>query len=491
MTQDALPLSTMKVAAALFIIFIGMYFPLMSSIPLTIDAETMVWVTDFNGWIVQGRWGAYLVAQYLVPQAVVPYYPFALMGGGFSVGYCFIIAASGREPRAAEFFAFPLFCAFPTWLMLADFASNLPATAAAILASSLGVWLIFLSTEKLPMRVVRSAAATLLLAFAVACYQSFVFVFFGLCTTVLLLRVIDRPFVYQAVAWQCAQVVGVTIGGVLAYWLIQRGFLYAHELEIGYVDGFLRLDLLAVDPLAMLLGSGTTALRATGGEYWAALLLVPIALASLLIGRKLSPCARASSVALFAALVVSPFLLLPLTSGVLPERSLLGAGVLVWGAAMIGLLSRKRWLAYTTMAVVALATVQILGFSSRVEANKQLVARHDLLVASAIHERAIRLSPVYPIKVDFFGGFGFHERYPVSGYSTAGASFFEWGGGTPGRILNYMRLIGFGDLVGLPTQQRRDLMLEYESMPVWPAAGAVKLVGDVVLVKLGSLPGLY
>ncbi len=71
--------------------------------------------------------------------------------------------------------------------------------------------------------------------------------------------------------------------------------------------------------------------------------------------------------------------------------------------------------------------------------------------------------------------------------SSAGSSFFTWDYGSPGRIINFMKLIGLGGNIIFPTdKQEQTLQGLFSAMPSWPASGSVEAHNGVVLVKLNG-----
>ena len=89
-----------------------------------------------------------------------------------------------------------------------------------------------------------------------------------------------------------------------------------------------------------------------------------------------------------------------------------------------------------------------------------------------------------PIRIDINGFIAPQSVYPMVPTTTAGASFFEWDGGSPHRMVRLMNLIGYHQFVSLANARRPAFAKVYRQMPVWPRAGSVRRVGDVILVKL-------
>jgi len=53
-----------------------------------------------------------------------------------------------------------------------------------------------------------------------------------------------------------------------------------------------------------------------------------------------------------------------------------------------------------------------------------------------------------------------------------------------------MKLLGYTDLAPITPEEAATRAREFITMPIWPAEGSVKKVGDVTLVRLGQKPGL-
>ena len=70
---------------------------------------------------------------------------------------------------------------------------------------------------------------------------------------------------------------------------------------------------------------------------------------------------------------------------------------------------------------------------------------------------------------------------------TFGASFFEWDQGSAGRIVLFLRTLGyFNHVEPMPVQERGQQFETARAMPAWPAPGSVKVNGNAVIVKFGE-----
>ena len=143
---------------------------------------------------------------------------------------------------------------------------------------------------------------------------------------------------------------------------------------------------------------------------------------------------------------------------------------------------------------LALALLQLLHLSALYAAKRTLAESHDRFLAAEIYQRIAATVPRFdrrkPCRVDFYGTKTAEiSVYPAADSSTVGSSFFDWDQGNPQRIVAYMHLIGYPNLVLINQDERPPLRVLYEEMPIWPAPGAIHLERDIALIKLGDVPG--
>jgi hypothetical protein len=71
-----------------------------------------------------------------------------------------------------------------------------------------------------------------------------------------------------------------------------------------------------------------------------------------------------------------------------------------------------------------------------------------------------------------------------------GDSFFDSSheGGNPWRVTSYLRSLGIETLEPHALEEVPHLRSAIEAMPIWPAAGSVAMVNDMLVIKLGPLP---
>ncbi|RVB27062.1 hypothetical protein EN918_25495, partial [Mesorhizobium sp. M7A.F.Ca.CA.004.05.1.1] len=130
--------STIRPAINLFAIFAAMYFSELASFPLSVDEEVTAFRTDASVWIIQGRWGAYLIERFLIPHPVMPFLAPAVFGAGCVAAYLLVMdVINKQELSIAEYACFAIFCAFPTWFFIVEFYSNIAAIGVGLFATAL------------------------------------------------------------------------------------------------------------------------------------------------------------------------------------------------------------------------------------------------------------------------------------------------------------------------------------------------------------------
>ena len=461
---------------------------MLTSLPLSTDAEVTTMSQDHYYWLVSGRWAAYLIT-ITFPPHLVPYLTLAIFGACAAVAYRLLLSACRLEADWRAYLTFPIFCGFPIWMFILEFSSNAAHSGVALLLTTASVWLM---SERFQRKrpVVRAVCELALLTVAVSIYQAFALVYGTLLIAWLLLRADGGRWRM----WEIYQAVAVLASACVLSGAIGRLFNYLFGVPPGYLDQFIRLDLLLGAPMEAIRNTLDTMVQAYAGSsyYYGANLsvagaVVIAAILAVLLQRS------AWSAFLLLSLLVAPFGFLVLAGGVgFPPRALLAIPVAMWAMSMVLLKTRRTAQPIWAAVIVALA-VQSVAMISSYEAVRRLRSDRDTKAAAQIYYRASELVEAgQPKKIDFFGAMTNPEPlYPVNPYSTAGASLFSWDTGIQARMFAYLKILGYKDLVALKKPEREAMIPEFEGMPTWPAAGSVKLVDGVVLVKLGAVAGRY
>lgn len=469
-------------SAKLFLVFIIIYFPMMTVLPLTIDGELAAVSAGRVDWVAQGRWSNYLIEKYLF-RAVVPYFTIAFFGACISLGYMLLLRACRLPYDHKYLLAFAIFAGFPIWSTILEFPANTLSVGLGVLACVMAV-----TSSQATKSYLLIPLQVLLVTFAVGSYQSFVFVYISLAMLVIVFaHENNRESVFRVLL-----VATVSVMAVALHHIIQEIFLRSLGLSLSYVGTFFNPSLLLSDPLRVFsqtAGFMSNIFKGKASFYGASLWAAPvIAVMGLIVAARRSWFVV---LMLFAALL-APLPLVVVAGGWLPVRALISIPLALGGCALIILSSRNQLIQITGGVLCTILAVQSAAAISQYQAQRTLISIYDQSTAAAIYQRIGEVSGAdRPIIVDLYGGLKTPEAYPVIATSTASGSFFSWNGGNPWRILAFMRLIGYTNLqlADLPT--REAMRTHAETMPVWPAVGSVQRFGEVVVVKLGETPGVY
>ena len=493
----------------LLLIFFAFYFFRLSEFSLSIDDEMGALQASSRVWVLTGRWAGYLFDQFLLPNSTVPFFPIFLFGLLLSISYPILLSAFGvNRLGLIHYFAFPLYVALPTWTFLAAFAANIASAGFAQLFVVCALCMYRRaggmtdeedSAAPAKRRVLNILAGSILLAFAIGIYQSFVFSFIALSLAVVLVHSLQKcELTWKTVLRRVVLLFAVVVLSAILYTIadvVLRAATNLHDRT--YIGYFADWHALIASPLTTSLNVVASMLNIYGGRpviygvnAFAFPVIVCLGIAAIACLPKLSLGQRLLALALTASILGVPFLQHFLAGGNMPVRTLVAIPAIFCCLALIGMTSRHTWLALAMFFAVSMSLLQILYSSTMLQAANHFARVHDQELAAAIYTRIVDVHPdfssgkTYP--VDFFGAKHFDTIYPRPFSSTAGFSFFEWGGGDGLRITNYMRLVGYSNLQPVQPDQRQSDRAVFAQMPVWPARDSVRAVGNVTLVKLDA-----
>lgn len=471
----------------LYILYVLIYFPMMTSLPLTIDAELNTISPYAIGWIMQGRWTTYFLTL-VMPMPVVPYFTIAVFGLFSSISYNILLISCNLRKDMRTLLAFAVFISFPIWSTLLEFPANTVSAGLALLLCVIAA----AELARNPFRFLSLLGQVAAVTLAVGAYQSFVFVYIAFAIGVVLFQ--DGQ-IRNTVRLVCI-IALVSVLSVISHLIIQTILLEIYEINQQYIGTFFHPLLLINDTITVVMRSLLVFYNIyTGNKDFFGVFLwaVPFIIALSIV----SVCHKSLFKGfLLAASFLLPLPLLLISGGWLPFRTLIAIPVSIGICTLF--LVQSEWLGVRRMGIFlsAVLALQSAAAISQYQGARILTEKFDQATGAEIYYRISSVAETDGSKtVDFFGALQGPQIYPVIpstiGNSTAGASFFSWDGGNPQRMLAYMKMLGFSDLNLAPVETRQALKGEYAEMPRWPAPGSVRKLGDIILVKLGDQPGHY
>ena len=461
---------------------------------LSIDEELKAYLYTPSADIQQGRWGRVLYYWLIAENTTDPVTPIAAGLTLYSVAFVLLIKNLLINNWRSVVVAAPIFFGFP--VILYDVAFNFVALDLG-LGSLSAVLALQAAQKRTPAGFV---AASMLIAFATSLYQSLLyFSIIIFLADLVKLAWGARPTIektQQSFVWY-----GAIFGtALLIYASISISLL--SYLDLGFAQrGYFRPNLIFQDSLIVFetmlsqiwkIYSGFAPSFLGEGVYYRLLMVVCLAVLfwSLFVTWRKSARVGLTVLALLGAILFAPFLQHPLNAGYLPYRALVGVPaaltVVVLFAAERSAPNLRKWL------LLPLAALLMFEFSTI--NNRQYYAGHwqlerDAALGTQIIARiqeTLPDEPAYTIAVVGFKPVKHDALVPFVNSSTLGQSFFSWDGGNSTRIAMFLNFLSDATFRAPSSEQMEAALRAAGVMPIWPLAGSVRRIGDVVAIKLSE-----
>ncbi|PBP98182.1 glucosyltransferase domain-containing protein [Pseudomonas congelans] len=471
----------------------------ITNLSLSIDDEMGALRTNPEVWISQGRWAVYLIERFLLPLPAIPFLPYLILDVALTLSYMLMTRIHGGVPSWKSYLTFPVFCSFPTWWLISEFSSNVPAVA-------MGLFLTVLSASiSTPVDTVKNnknskfktLAICSMLAIAIASYQSLILLYLTMGLGIMLTRTLSTPqSMNYWVLRNGVRYLFLAAGGMAIYYLLNKIFQDISGSYSAYLNNFLNLDRIIENPLSAFRQIVSEAGRVYFGSpyyFGASIGLAPLILLVSTLTTLNTAAAKNKLITIFIWLLVlaTPFLLHVLAgaNGV-PMRTMISLAYVAWLMTFVLLTTAQGFSAAVCAPLVIVYSMQLLNLNSQYIASATLTQKHDELLAADIYRKIGEIDKDFsadsPVKIDFYGHKKFETIYAKAWTSTMQASFFDWDNGNISRILSYLKIQGYPNLYAADDNTRKTLKPVFMSMPAWPAPGSVIKINDTYLVKLGN-----
>lgn len=485
---------------------IGVLFNIlpMANFFLSADDEVGAYRTDPSLWISDGRWTAFLVEKLIFPMPVLPFVPNLFFYVCLAASYMFILRAHNLKFTWITALAYCVFVTHPIWWFIGEFYSNIPSTGFGVLCLSIAVYItsrIDLNKQFNKTHTIQMAGASFFLATAIGAYQSLIMFYLaaGVGTVIFAYKDIltKQSPALSPLFKRIGALTIVFFAGLTMYVAINKFAKYFYPVNYGYVDSFLRIDALLADPSLITqltfyemfkIYSGSA--RSFGVSFFSSAITLGLAFLFLISQKNFTSSIR--MMALIGAMLISPFLLHFVTGAIyLPMRSMLAVCFISWISVVV-ILEKKGMLQILGIALTMTLIFQMVSINGQYSASTILATTHDRLTAESLYSRMAQIDPHFDrdskTTIDVYGKLSFNSHYPSPDTSTMSSSFFDWDGGNVNRMIRYMQLIGLNNLYPLHPTLRVQLTPKFKDMPLWPAAGSVRLEDGVFLIKLSDKP---
>jgi hypothetical protein len=440
-------------------------------------------------------------------QSTHPFIAYASLAGAYVTSYVLLLGIHNLRHSWTTTLSFIIFIAFPTNWLLQEF----PVTAFSFAFGLVLAPLAAIETLRvhsgdsiIGQRFGRFSPLTItLLVVMIGFFQSLVLLYISIGIGCVLLDGHESRTQQTNRLRSLPYFIGYGAFAILLHRLAFKFILLIKDLEPAHLDQYTRntLGMLRFKPLEYLFGHVTQIARSYlhpsysyGPELWALPILILGSLLTYCLAKSssktLSPLFRGG---LALLLLLSPFLLNTLaTPNRLPLRSYVSFPYVIWVFAMLWLVHARsmRRVAFMASALTTgLLSFQCLNATSEYNFARNYNSKADLVTASSIVSSMLsrpEFSGHGPLKLVVHG----QLRRPLlsrsAWYSTANGSFFNWDGGSPARIVAYLKTLGITNIHVSDDATQARANDQFRSMRPWPDPQSLRLEGDVLLLKLSA-----
>ena len=472
------------------------------SFSLSMDSE---WhALDSGGkiaWVEQGRWGMYLLNQYLLPDSVIPFFPPFLALAGCIVGAFFLVLTLSPVRSWADYVATPIAIGCPIFYFALYFTTLGYGIGIAFAITAIGLYALT------RWSIAGGITAVLFLASSISIYQAILPLIPVIFALYVVASITDKQRLPLGVLLrQSILFIAVLALSYGLYQQVSQALMTLMQLKFdsGYMGGFIQFQ---PTPEYM-----TTALRHTyntgigyytgSSQYYindlpvlkwlfigsALVVTLRILLASQqgIIVRLLGLCALLCA---FAA----PLSMLFLCNCPSPPRTLPSVPYVLAGIVFI---SARSSLNTIRVAVGVLALACFYKFciiNTRYALASQMRWQSDRELSTRIVERMGLLWDKLPAKqagetypVALVGELDTERETPfLFVRSVVADSFYAWGGGDL-RMVSLWYSMGVFDYFVANNDQYLTIAEEADKMPIWPAPGSVSVIKGIFVIKLSN-----
>ena len=150
---------------------------------------------------------------------------------------------------------------------------------------------------------------------------------------------------------------------------------------------------------------------------------------------------------------------------------------------------------YTRISIILICAINFY-YITKLFYSSNKIFKHDLRTAEKIDEIILSKYPDFPLtekKVFFYGYFPYEYHNPLrlKNSEIFGGSFYSWDNGNNFRLINFFKVADVADYTLLGTMEDLNKVKDsIRTMPAWPNPNSIKMIDDIVVVKLGETPGM-
>ncbi|WP_162126809.1 glucosyltransferase domain-containing protein [Flavobacterium phycosphaerae] len=198
-------------------------------------------------------------------------------------------------------------------------------------------------------------------------------------------------------------------------------------------------------------------------------------------------------IALFFILLVPFFISFFITNNTNPPRIYVASGIVF--AFLFAYFSKELKAEKIVVIACSLIFLTHLYFITQLFYSNYKIYNHDKEIAKKIDYTIQTKYPTFDANVNyvyFFGGLPYehHEKYRLPNSEVFGGSLFSWDNGNNYRIVNFFKFTDIAYYKFIDNKETYSKIKDsMATMPIWPNPESVKMISNVIVVKLGAQKG--
>ena len=470
-----------------FITLVTYGFPL-TNYSLSVDSETPIY-SEFS--MSLGRWGTNLV-RYRIFEGHLPYY--TMLVGIILLSLTAVELSKLFRFKGALSFAFcALFLTFPQMSYQLVFTMQADVVPLGFLLAVLAVKFFVNNSQNIFSKksIVYFILSSLILMFVIAIYQALILIPIVVYIIILLQNTFNEDYHFKNE--------------------FKKGLFFSALLFVSLVFYYVSAKLLCPVPEKGLLSSylaGKTdnqflnacsiwLKNLTGNFYYGDKLFIIAFIVSIIMFIKFGIEKKhflIRFICLFLMLILPFAFSFFITNVYHPPRIYLTSG-LVFAFVIVYFVSTIKYEQFTIL-IISIICVANLYFITNLFYSNYKIFNHDKSEANKMNNLIQAKYPEFDENVNYVYFFGclpyeHHQKYRIDKSEIFGGSLFNWDNGDNYRIINFFK---FNDIAYYKMIDNRETYLKIKDsiapMPVWPKKESVKMINNIIVVKLGNEKGM-
>lgn len=453
---------------------------------------------EANVYLNVGRWGIFFLNQLLSPESILPYFPFLISITCLAISSILIITRFKMNFFAMLVFSI-IFISHPIHSYYLGFNTSnmyygigMVLTVLAFLAYSSVV------SNQRP-RLLLSLLSVILLMFGISFYQSHLAFFLVLCLFFLFYHQYQNPeFPPRKTFTNILFAIAIGVIAVILYQFINLASKY---IILGRISGISNeyLDKMFAwgkKPIIEIIGSLYTGLPKyfTGKNFYGGIsaqtVIVIIPLIIYYILKIYAPFKNKLFIILMIIILLfTPFTIVLLNGMPLPVRTLMAFPLMLGLLWAFGYDYSARWFKNLMLLFAFYILINNTFINTRLFYASKVSWEADRNMAVRISNRIYDLDlpeNKSTIPVVFVGSYQHPSNVLFLRSDIHGASFFMWDNGASYRIRAFFKTLGITNLNIIDYSYAQHLSGEISKMPSWPDKGSVKMIENIIIVKLSE-----